>query len=154
MIKSWRASISHVPQSIYLIDGTIAENIALARANKEIDYELIEYVSTIAQLSNFVRELPDQYQTNIGERGVKLSGGQRQRIGIARALYKRSSILILDEATSALDNQTESNLMKSLNDSYSNDTTIISIAHRLTSLNQCKRFIKIDSGRIVEDNHV
>ena len=114
--KGWLKSIGYVPQSIYLSDDTIANNIAFGINNENINQVDVEKASKIANLHEFViNELPEKYQTSIGERGVRLSGGQRQRIGIARALYHNPNILILDEATSALDNQTEQAVMDAVN---------------------------------------
>ena len=114
-----------------------------------IKKEIIEKVSKIANLHDFViNELPDQYQTTIGERGVKLSGGQRQRIGIARALYHNPKLLILDEATSALDNQTEKAVMEALN-SLRKNITIIIVAHRLNTVKNCDCIIKLEQGQVV-----
>ena len=147
LIISWRSSISHVPQTIYLTDQTIAENIAFGIDKKNIDYELVKSCGEISQLNNFISELDDGFNTVIGERGVRLSGGQRQRIGLARALYKKSSILILDEATSALDTTTERKLMDAINN-LDSKLTIIMIAHRESTLDKCNKIIKIDKGRI------
>ncbi len=151
LLSSWRYSIAHVPQSIYLIDGTIADNIALSSIDKDIDIELIDYVCEICQISEYIKTLPRNYMTHVGERGIKLSGGQKQRIGIARAIYKKASILILDEATSALDNQTEKEIIYSLNKILKKDTIMISIAHRLSSLSNCSRIIEFDNGRLIKD---
>lgn len=144
-ICGWQANLAYVPQSIYLIDGTIKENIALGVPEKEIDNELIDKVLHMAELYDFVYSQPDNVNTNVGERGVKLSGGQRQRIGIARALYQKPEVLILDEATSALDNETE----KSITDTIlklKGKITIIAIAHRLTTLQACD--FKIDFEKL------
>ena len=149
LIISWRSSISHVPQTIYLTDQTIAENIAFGIDKKNIDYELVKSCGEISQLNNFISELEDGFNTVIGERGVRLSGGQRQRIGLARALYKKSSILILDEATSALDTRTERKLMEAINN-LDSKLTIIMIAHRESTLDKCNKIIKINKGRITE----
>lgn len=132
-IRTWQANLAYVPQSIYLIDGTIRENIALGVDEKEINDALINKVLQMAELYDFVQELPAGIDTTVGERGVKLSGGQRQRIGIARALYYQPQVLVLDEATSALDNETE----KSITDTIlklKGQITIIAVAHRLTTL--------------------
>ena len=101
----------------------------------------------IAQLSTFIEDRRDGYNSIVGERGISLSGGQRQRIGIARALYKRSQLLVLDEATSALDHFTESLLMNAIHNLKDKPTTIM-VAHRLQSLQLCDRIIKLDKGII------
>lgn len=144
-IRGWQANLAYVPQSIYLIDGTIKENIALGFAENEIDDELINKVLHMAELYDFVYSQQDNINTNVGERGVKLSGGQRQRIGIARALYQKPEVLILDEATSALDNETE----KSITDTIlklKGKITIIAIAHRTSTLEQCDFKVKFENG--------
>lgn len=145
-IRTWQANLAYVPQSIYLIDGTIRENIALGVDEKEIDDALINKVLHMAELYDFVQELPAGIDTIVGERGVKLSGGQRQRIGIARALYYQPQVLVLDEATSALDNETE----KSITDTIlklKGQITIIAVAHRLTTLAQCDFKVKFENGK-------
>tara|TARA_A100001011_G_C14276381_1_gene829437 strand:+ start:155 stop:1948 length:1794 start_codon:yes stop_codon:yes gene_type:complete len=149
-VKSWQRSIGYVSQQIYLSDDTVASNIAFGVDKKDIDIEIVKNVSQIANLHQFItKELPKQYQTTIGERGVRLSGGQRQRIGIARALYHNPEVLILDEATNALDNQTEQAVMESVN-KLSNKITIILIAHRLNTVKKCDTIFRIDKGEIVE----
>ena len=148
-LRSWQKSIGYVPQNIYLSDDTIAANIAFGL--KEINLKLIEKVSKIANLDTFVKkDLPNQYNTIIGERGIRLSGGQRQRIGIARALYHNPQILILDEATSALDNQTEIAVTEALNN-LSKTMTIIIIAHRLSTLKNCDKIYLLDEGQIISE---
>ena len=142
-------NISHVPQSIYLSDDTILSNIALGINKNHIDKERIKVCARKAQISDFIESLPDKYLTFVGERGVRLSGGQRQRIGIARALYKKSDLIILDEATSALDYKTEEKVITSI-ESLKNKTTIIMIAHRLNILKKCDRVIEIVNGEIIE----
>lgn len=143
----WRSRVSHVPQSIYLSDATLAENIAFACEASEIDAERVASAARKAQLADFVEGLPDRYQTQVGERGVQLSGGQRQRIGLARALYKNADVLVLDEATSALDDKTEEAIMQSI-ERLGRDITIIMIAHRVSTLAKCDRIIEIEGGRI------
>ena len=145
-IRSWQANLSYVPQSIYLIDGSVKENIALGVAPENIDNALIEKSLHMAELYDFVSDLPEGMETRVGERGVKLSGGQRQRIGIARALYQQPEVLILDEATSALDNDTE----KSITDTIlklKGQITIIAIAHRLSTLAECDYKIEFANGQ-------
>lgn len=144
-IRAWQANLAYVPQDIYLIDGTVKENIALGLKTEDIDDALIDKVLHMAELYDFVNALPRGMETFVGERGVKLSGGQRQRIGIARALYQQPEVLILDEATSALDNETE----KSITDTIlklKGQITIIAIAHRVSTLEQCDFKLRFDEG--------
>lgn len=144
-IRSWQANLAYVPQSIYLLDGTVRENIALGEAVQDIDDARVEKSLKMAELYDFVMGMPDGINTTVGERGVKLSGGQRQRIGIARALYQQPEVLILDEATSALDNETE----KSITDTilkFKGQVTIIAIAHRLSTLAECDYKIDFQNG--------
>ena len=147
--RAWQRSIGYVPQNIYLSDDTVAANIALGVDPKDINQEIVEKVSKIANLHEFVvNELPEKYLTSIGERGVRLSGGQGQRIAIARALYHNPKILILDEATSALDNQTEQVVMDAVN-KLNKEMTIIIIAHRLNTVKNCDIIFKFDKGKII-----
>lgn len=146
-IGGWQMNLSYVPQSIYLIDGSIKENIALGVPYQEIDDEKICRVLRMAELYDFVDALPDKLETKVGERGVKLSGGQRQRIGIARALYYEPEVLILDEATSALDNETEKSITETIL-KLKGKITIIAIAHRVSTLEECDFKIKFEQGKI------
>ena len=137
-----------MPQHIYLSDDTIAANVAFGVRPKDINQDLVEKATKIASIHKFIiDELPNQYQTTIGERGIRLSGGQRQRIGIARALYHSPKILILDEATSALDNQTEQVVMDAVNNLRKN-ITIILIAHRLNTIKNCDVIFELDEGQL------
>jgi ABC-type multidrug transport system fused ATPase/permease subunit len=146
--RAWQRSIGYVPQHIYLSDDTVAANIAFGVEPKDINLTAVLKSSKIANLHNFViDELPKQYQTTIGERGVRLSGGQRQRIGIARALYHNPQVLILDEATSSLDNLTEKAVMDSVNN-LSKDITIILIAHRLSTVKKCDNIFLLENGEL------
>lgn len=148
-VRSWQRSIGYVPQYIYLSDDTVASNIAFREDPKDINKEMVEKVSKIANLHEFVMDkLPKQYQTGVGERGIKLSGGERQRIGIARALYHNPRLLIFDEATSALDNQTEQLVMDAINSISKNITTIM-IAHRLNTVKNCDIIFKLNKGQVV-----
>ena len=143
----WRKSISHVPQDIFLLDSSIKNNIIFGQnyyENKFTNY--INCIET-SQLNNFIKNLKDEDETFVGERGIKLSGGQKQRIGIARALYKAKNIFVFDEATSALDENTESKLMLKLNKTYEN-STLIMISHRLSSIKNLNRVIKLRNGII------
>jgi ATP-binding cassette subfamily B protein len=146
--QDWQVNIAHVPQHIYLSDGTITDNIAFGVPKDNIDYERVEKSAYNALISNMISELPDKYETRVGERGVQLSGGQRQRIGIARAFYKNANVLIFDEATSALDNSTEHNIMNSIKNLDEN-LTILIIAHRLSTLKNCDEIVKLNKGQIV-----
>jgi ATP-binding cassette, subfamily B, bacterial PglK len=147
--RAWQRSIGYVPQHIFLSDDTIAANIAFGIDPKNINHEAVEKASKIANLHEFViDELSQQYQTIIGERGIRLSGGQRQRIGIARALYHNPQVLILDEATSSLDNETEEAVMEAVNN-LGKDITIILIAHRLNTVKNCDIIFKLDKGQLV-----
>ena len=146
--RAWQRSIGYVPQHIYLADDTLTANIAFGINPKDINQATVEYVSKIASLHDFVEnELPDKYQTIVGERGVRLSGGQRQRIGIARALYHEPKLLILDEATSALDNLTEKAVMDAVHNSKNNITKIL-VAHRLSTVRKCDKIFFIEKGEI------
>lgn len=147
--EAWQANIAHVPQSIFLADTSIAENIALGVPAAEVDNDRLQTAARQAQIGDFIETLPQGYATTVGERGVRLSGGQRQRIGIARALYKQAPVLVFDEATSALDDATEKSLMDTL-DGLSRDLTIIMIAHRLSTTAYCDRVITVSGGYIHE----
>ena len=144
---SFRSIISHVPQDIFLIDSNFISNIAFGVDESKVDMDRVKLVCKAAQISEFIEGSKNGYNTYVGERGIQLSGGQKQRIGIARALYKKSQILILDEATSALDTITEKKLMKAIN-SFNPDLTIISIAHRLSTLKDYDRLIYLKDGVI------
>lgn len=144
-IRAWQGNLAYVPQSIYLIDGTIKENIALGMEEKDIDDRQVEKVLKMAELYDYVISLPDGIETKVGERGVKLSGGQRQRIGIARALYQKPEVLVLDEATSALDNETEKSITGTIL-KLKGKITIISIAHRVSTLEECDYKVRFDGG--------
>lgn len=145
-LSNWQSLIGYVPQVIYLTDDTIEANIAFGVPRDEIDYEMVRTAAKLAQIDNFIEHhLPNKYQTQVGERGVRLSGGQRQRIGVARALYRNPSLIVFDEATSALDNETEKALMESL-ETLSGKKTIIMIAHRLSTLEKADKIIHIENG--------
>ncbi|HLL30797.1 MAG TPA: ATP-binding cassette domain-containing protein, partial [Allosphingosinicella sp.] len=146
---AWQAGLAHVPQAIYLADDTIAANIAFPRHAHGLDPERLQAAVRAAQLDAFLASLPDGLGTYVGERGVRLSGGQRQRIGLARALYRRPRLLILDEATSALDETTEKAVLAALQ-ALRKDMTLVTVAHRATTLAACDRLIRVDGGRVSE----
>jgi ABC-type multidrug transport system fused ATPase/permease subunit len=142
-IMSWRAMIGYVPQDIYLLDDTLEANIAFGIPSSEVDQEALASAARAAQILDFVkRDLPEGFGTVVGERGVRLSGGQRQRIGLARALYHAPQVLILDEATSALDLETEAAVIETIN-ALQGKVTIITIAHRLSTLERCDKTIQL-----------
>lgn len=145
--RSWQAHIAHVPQAIFLADSTIEENIAFGVPKAQIDQARVRKVAKKAQIADAVESWPKQYQTIVGERGVRLSGGQRQRIGIARALYKQADVIIFDEATSALDTETEQAVMQAI-EGLSGDLTLLIIAHRLTTLRNCTQIVELGNGGI------
>lgn len=144
---NWQAQIAHVPQVIFLSDSSISSNIAFGASEKEIDEARVRRAAKLAHIDTFVEQLPQGYDTPVGERGLRLSGGQRQRIGLARALYKEAPILVLDEATSALDDRTEAAIMRSILSLGS--ATILMIAHRLSTLQECDQIVRLEQGRIV-----
>ena len=147
LIRSWRRTVAHVPQSIFLADSSIAENIAFGVLPDQIDMARVKKAASKAMISDFIESRKYNYNEIVGERGVRLSGGQRQRIGIARALYKKANIIIFDEATSALDNETEEIVMETIRN-LGNDLTLIIVAHRLTTLKDCTKIIELQNGKI------
>ena len=147
--SAWQKNIGYVPQSIFLTDDTIIRNIAFAVPDDEISIEKAEKAAKMANLHEFITTLPKQYNTLVGERGIRLSGGQRQRIGIARALYYNPEILVLDEATSSLDGITEEIIIDAIK-SLSHKKTIIMIAHRLSTVKECDVIHLINNGKIVD----
>ena len=149
-LLSWRSAIAHVPQTIYLADSSIAENIAFGVPKDQIDLDRLVLAAQQAQIASFIEASPDGYDSFVGERGIRLSGGQRQRLGIARALYKQAQVLILDEATSALDDDTEQAVMDAINQ-LDRNLTVVMIAHRLSTVAKCDRVIRLDHGRVVAD---
>lgn len=144
-LRSWQCMLAHVPQSIFLSDSTIAENIAFGIQKDQINLECVRKAAQQARIAEFIESRPEGYSAVVGERGVRLSGGQRQRIGIARALYKQASVLIFDEATSSLDNETEQSVMEAI-EGLSKDLTLFIIAHRLTTLKNCTQIVELGNG--------
>jgi ABC-type multidrug transport system fused ATPase/permease subunit len=147
--RAWQTHIAHVPQDIFLSDGSISENIAFGVTKDKIDFKRVEEVAKKAQISELIEGWADGYKTLVGERGSRVSGGQRQRIGIARALYKKAEVLIFDEATSSLDSKTEESVMRAL-DGLGSEITVLIIAHRLTTLKDCDQIIKLDRENVIQ----
>jgi ABC-type multidrug transport system fused ATPase/permease subunit len=147
-IANWRSIVGYVPQDIFLIDDTVASNIAFGKTAEEVDMTQVEHVARLAQIHDFICELPCGYNERVGDRGARLSGGQRQRIALARALYHNPKILIMDEATSALDNTTEEALIQEI-ELLSGSLTIVMIAHRLTTLKNCDRVLIASAGKLI-----
>jgi ATP-binding cassette subfamily B protein len=147
LLAGWRAAIAHVPQSIYLVDGSIGDNIAFGVPRDQIDWDRVRRAARQAQIANFIEADPRGYGAPVGERGIQLSGGQRQRIGLARALYKPASLLVLDEATSALDTDTEAAVIAALQTNHPN-LTVVMIAHRFNTLRHCDRILRLERGAI------
>lgn len=143
--RAWQSHIAHVPQSIFLTDNSIAENIAFGVPKDKIDWPRARRAAAQAQIASDIEAWPQGYDTRVGERGVCLSGGQRQRIGIARALYKNADVLVFDEATSALDGDTEKAVMDAI-EGLSEKLTIIIIAHRRSTLKSCTQIIELIKG--------
>ncbi len=146
--NSLRASIGYVTQEAFLFNGTVRENLALADRNASDDdlWKALE----AARAADFVRELPEQLETNVGERGVKLSGGEKQRLSIARALLKDPPILLLDEATASVDNQTELLIQQALDELMKNRTSIV-VAHRLSTIQNADKIYVLGKGRLIEE---
>ena len=151
-VRGWQKSVGYVPQEIFLIDDTVAANIAFGVPRDEIDIEAVRAAARVAELDEFVMTLPQGYATEVGERGARLSGGQRQRIGIARALYSNPDILVFDEATSALDNLTERAIMAAIG-ALGHSKTIVVIAHRLSTVRHCDMVYLLRDGRVEAADH-
>ena len=149
VIKSWRKKIGYIPQSIYLFDGTVAENVVFHRP---YDEEKLIQVLKKANIYDFLQK-KEGLNTNVGDGGIQLSGGQKQRIAIARALYDDPEILVLDEATSALDDATEKKIMEEIYQASAGKTLLV-IAHRLSTLKKCEIIYRLDNGVIMETRGV
>ena len=148
-LRSWQNCIGYIPQSIFLLDDTVKRNIAFGVPDDLIDIDRLREAVVLAQLEELVESLPEGMNNNVGERGVRISGGQRQRIGIARALYHQREVLVLDEATSALDNETERKVAKAIQ-SLAGEKTLITIAHRLSTVEKCDKVYRLSRGELVE----
>ena len=148
--QGWQKNITHIPQHVYLTDGTIVDNIAFGEDSDSIDFPRIQKAAYQANILDLIESWPNKYQTIVGENGIFLSGGQRQRIGIARALYNNFNIIVLDEATSSLDNETERVVIKNI-EKLKHNTTIIMIAHRLSTLEKCDLILSLNHGKIKQE---
>lgn len=147
-IKAWPGAIAYVPQNVSLITGTISENIALGFSHDEIDFDRVRECLEIAQLTEYVRTLPQGIDTQVGESALQMSGGQLQRLGIARAIYTKPMMLVLDEATSSLDGKTELDVSEAIF-SLRGKITIVLIAHRLSTVIKADRIVYLSAGRIL-----
>ena len=145
--RAWQQNFGYVPQTIYLSDTTLRNNIAFGVPQEQIDDDQVRFAARLANLEEFVDTLEAGYLTTLGERGARMSGGQRQRVGIARALYHNPRILVFDEATSALDSQTERAVMDAI-EKLMHRKTIVMIAHRLTTLRKCDSILILKDGRV------
>ena len=145
--RAWQRLIGYVPQDPYLLDDTLRRTIAFGVPDSTIDEQRLARACTLAQLDEFLRQLPDGLETVVGEDGVRLSGGQRQRVAIARALYQEPQVLVFDEATAALDNQTEREVTRAIAALHGQRTLIV-IAHRLTTVQSCDRLIFLRDGKL------
>jgi ATP-binding cassette subfamily B protein len=153
----WGQQIAHVPQDVFLLDASFAQNIALGDCDEEVDMSRVTEAARSAQVSGFIEAQPDGYLTRIGERGVRLSGGQRQRIALARALYRNAEFIVLDEATSALDSETEASVMRAVHQ-IDGERTLLVIAHRQETLSFCDEVIRLEGGSVEpaypNDSHI
>jgi ABC-type multidrug transport system fused ATPase/permease subunit len=146
-LESLRSNISPVLQDTFLFNGTIAENIGYA--NPAADTEEIIAAAKAARIHDNIMEMPNQYETQVGERGMRLSGGQKQRIAIARAILRKAPIIILDEATASVDVETEKEIQKAIGD-LAGTRTIVAIAHRLSTIQNADMILVLEEGRIVQ----
>jgi ABC-type multidrug transport system fused ATPase/permease subunit len=147
--EGWKKKISYVPQNVFLADDSILNNIALGISSENIDFKKVKKTCEIVQLSDFIEsDLPNKYETVVGENGIRLSGGQRQRIGIARALYNSREVLVLDEATNSLDVKTEELIIESISKSRENKTVIM-VTHRVQSLKKCDKILILENGLLL-----
>jgi ABC-type multidrug transport system fused ATPase/permease subunit len=149
-LKAWRSMLGYVRQDIFVMEGTIQENITLG--DDVVDEERLYNSLQQASLNGFIEELSEGVLTQVGEKGSRLSGGQRQRLGIARALYHKAQILVFDEATSALDNETEKEVTQSINRLSDTDYTLFIVAHRITTLKNCDRIFELKNGKIIAEH--
>jgi ABC-type multidrug transport system fused ATPase/permease subunit len=151
-LDSWRSQIGYVSQETVVFDDTVANNISLWQGDIEEDPALREKVMDAARRAHadhFIRDMPNGYQTMVGDRGVRLSGGQKQRLFVARELFKQPNLLLLDEATSDLDSASERHIQNSI-DALQGEVTVVIIAHRLSTVKNADRVYVLDEGRVIE----
>jgi ABC-type multidrug transport system fused ATPase/permease subunit len=152
-LRGWQDQVGYVPQTIFLTDDTLRRNVAFGLADDQINEHSVWSAIRAAQLEEFINSLPQGLDTMVGERGVRLSGGQLQRIGIARALYHDPAVLVLDEATSSLDTQTERGVMDAVRKLHG-EKTIIIVAHRMSTVEDCDQLFRLEDGRIASQGDV
>ena len=148
-LASWHKKISYIDQDVTLLDAPLIENIAIGQKSEKIDKKFLDEVLEKSQSKKFIYDLPEKYNTLVGERGIRLSGGQIQRIGIARALFKNSELLILDEPTSSLDTDTEDLVIEAIS-KLKKTKTIILISHRINALKDCDKIFEVKNKKIIE----
>jgi ABC-type multidrug transport system fused ATPase/permease subunit len=147
-ISNWPGAISYVPQDVTISNATLGENVSLGYPSESVNLSYVWQALEVAQLTDFVNDLPGKLETLVGERGTKISGGQRQRLGIARAMYTKPKLLVLDEATSSLDGQTESDISDAIQN-LRGDVTVVMIAHRLSTVRNADKVVYMKDGSIL-----
>jgi ABC-type multidrug transport system fused ATPase/permease subunit len=147
-ISKWPGAVSYVPQDVTLSNGTFRENVALGFPADIATDDMVWSALQLAQLADFVRDLPLGLETQVGERGTKISGGQRQRLGIARAMFTKPKLLVLDEATSSLDGLTEADISGAI-EALHGKVTVVLIAHRLSTVRNSNQVIYMSDGQII-----
>jgi ABC-type multidrug transport system fused ATPase/permease subunit len=147
-VKNWSGAIAYVPQDVLISDGSIRQNVSIGFPDSEATDDLVWEAIEMAQLKVFVQSLPNELDSQVGERGTRISGGQKQRLGIARAIFTRPKLLILDEATSSLDGQTESDIADAIQ-ALKGTVTVVMIAHRLSTVRDADKVIYLDHGKIL-----
>ncbi len=147
--QNWYANVASVPQNIFITDQSIAENIAFGKIRKQIKINAVKDVAKKAQITDFIEARKGKYNNVIGEKGIKISAGQRQRLAIARALYKKSKLIIFDEATSSVDEVSEKNILNIIFNLSRKNYTSILISHKLTNLKKCDKIYKIENSKLI-----
>jgi ABC-type multidrug transport system fused ATPase/permease subunit len=146
-VAKWPGAVSYVPQDVVIASGTVRDNVALGYPPEAVTDDLVMSALKVANLDEFVANLPNGIDTEVGERGAKLSGGQRQRLGIARAMFTRPHLLVLDEATSSLDGETEASISDAIHD-LRGSTTVVMIAHRLSTVRNADVVVYLSEGKV------